>query len=193
MHASLVPSAYDLAGLLAYVLGNPSLFISSSTWMTTGILVGAVALSKVQRSSPVLRIVAPPLAMVLLYFGAGSMALATQILVRFHGVSPDAAETQFASGVGHLVAAAAGIALLFPYLRGRSRRAWILSNAAAVAYWTAHIVVLTPPWLAFGDQLELTRPVALGALASGALISAVLWRFASPRAEGSRSGEGAAL
>jgi hypothetical protein len=193
MHASLVPSTYDLAGLLAYVLGNPFLFISSSTWMTTGILLGAVALSIVPRSSPVLRLVAPPLAMVLLYFGAGSMALATQILVRFHAVSPDAAETQFASGIGHLLAASAGIAILFPYLRGRSRRAWILSNAAAVVYWTAQILVLNPPWLAFGNQLDFTRPVALGALASGALVSVIFWRFGERRRARRDSDGGAAL
>jgi len=37
MHASLVPTANDLAGLLAYVLGNPFLFISSSTVMTSAV------------------------------------------------------------------------------------------------------------------------------------------------------------
>src|SRR5690242_2764319 len=44
VHASLIPTANDLAGLLAYVLGNPYLFISSSTVMTTGLLIGAVGL-----------------------------------------------------------------------------------------------------------------------------------------------------
>jgi len=84
MHASLVPTANDLAGLLAYVLGNPFLFISSSTVMTTGLVLGAVAVSMVPRSAPVMRVVAPPLAMLLVYFGVGSMILATEILVRFH-------------------------------------------------------------------------------------------------------------
>src|SRR2546427_9351566 len=45
MYASLVPTATDLAGLLGYVLGNPFLFISSSTVMTTGLVLGAVAMS----------------------------------------------------------------------------------------------------------------------------------------------------
>jgi hypothetical protein len=178
MHASLVPTANDLAGLLAYVLGNPYLFVSSSTVMTTGLVLGAVAVSMVPRSAPVMRIVAPPLAMLLVYFGVGSMVLATEILVRFHDSIPDATETQFTSGVGHLLEAAAGIAVLSPHLRARSRIAWIVANAVAVAYWAAHVVVLTPPWFAFQGQLEVIRAAALGALAAGALVSALLWRTA---------------
>ena len=181
MHASLVPTANDLAALLAYVLGNPFLFISSSTVMTTGLVIGAVAVSMVPRSAPVMRVVAPPLAMLLVYFGAGSMVLATEIFVRFHEAIPDATETQFASGVGHLLEAAAGIAVLTPHLRARSRLTWIVANAIAVCYWAAHVIVLTPPWFAFQGQLELIRAAALGALAAGALVSALLWRTAPRR------------
>jgi hypothetical protein len=175
MHASLVPTANDLADLVAYIFGNPYLFISSSTVMTTGLVLGAVAVSMVPRSAPVIRIVAPPLAMLLVYFGVGSMVLATEILLRFHASIPDPAETQFASGVGHLLEAGAGIAVLTPHLRARSRRTWIVANALAVAYWTVHVVVLTPPWFAFQGQLEVIRAAALGALATGALVSAFLW------------------
>ena len=181
MHGSLVPTATDLAGLVAYVLGNPYLFISSSTVMTTGLVVGAVAVSMVPRSAPVMRVVAPPLAMLLLYFGVGSLVLATEILVRFHDTIPDATETQFASGIGHLLEAGAGIAVLTPHLRSRSRRTWIVGNAVAVAYWSAQVVVLTPPWFAFQGQLDVVRAAALGTLAAGATISAVLWRAAPPR------------
>jgi hypothetical protein len=181
MHASLVPTANDLAGLLAYVLGNPYLFISSSTVMTTGLVLGAVAVSMVPRSAPVMRVVAPPLAMLLVYFGVGSMILATEILVRFHDSIPDATETQFASGVGHLLEAAAAIAVLSPHLRARSRAAWIVANIVAVGYWAAHVLVLTPPWFAFQGQLEVIRAAALGALAAGALVSALLWRTAPQR------------
>ncbi len=180
MHASLVPSAIDLAALIAYVLGNPYLFISSSTVMTTGLVIGAVALVTVPRGAPVLRLVAPPLAMLLAYFGIGSIVLATEILVRFHGAIPDATETQFASGVGHLLGAAAGVAFLYPHLRRRSRRVWVAANAGASAYWTAQVLVLTPPWFAFAGQLDAVRAVALAALATGALVSAALWRRAPP-------------
>src|SRR5256885_15130187 len=131
MHASLVPTANDLAGLLAYVLGNPYLFISSSTVMTTGLVLGAVAVSMVPRSAPVMRVVAPPLAMLLVYFGVGSLILATEILVRFHASIPDATETQFASGVGHFLEAAAGLAVLSPPPRARSRVAPGVADAAA--------------------------------------------------------------
>jgi len=181
MHASLVPTASDLAGLVSYVLGNPFLFISSSTVMTTGLVIGAVAVSLVPRSAPAIRIVAPPLAVILVYFGIGSMVLATEILVRFHDMIPDATETQFASGVGHFLEAAAGIAILSPHLRRRSRRTWIVANALAVAYWAAQVVAITPPWFAFQGQLDVIRVAALGALATGALVSAVLWRAAPQR------------
>ena len=180
MHASLVPTAIDLAGLIAYVLGNPYLFISSSTVMTTGLVLGAAALVTVPRGAPLLRLVAPPLAMLLAYFGVGSIVLASEILVRFHGTLPDETETQFASGVGHLLGAAAGIAILFTHLRRRSRRAWIAATAGAIAYWTAQVLVLTPPWFAFAGQLDAVRAVALTALAAGALVSAALWRIAPP-------------
>jgi hypothetical protein len=186
MHASLVPTASDLAGLITYVLGNPFLFISSSTVMTTGLLLGAVAFSMVPRSAPVMRAVAPPLTLMLVYFGAGSMVLATEILVRFHGTIPEATETQFASGIGHLLEAAAGIAVLSPHLRARSRRTWIVANALAVAYWAAQVIVLTPPWFAFQGQLEVIRAAALGALAAGALVSALLWRTGRPSSESRR-------
>jgi len=181
MHASLVPTASDLAGLVAYVLGNPFLFISSSTVMTSGLVLGAVAVSLVPRSAPTMRIVAPPLAVVLVYFGLGSMLLATEILVRFHDAIPDATETQFVSGIGHLLEAAAGIAILSPHLRRRSRRTWIVANALAVAYWAAQVIAITPPWFAFQGQLEGVRAAALGALAAGALVSAFLWRAAPQR------------
>jgi hypothetical protein len=181
MHASLLPSANDLAGMVSYILGNPFLFISSGTWMTTGLVIGAVAVSLVPRSAPVMRVVAPPLAMLLVYFGVGSFVLATEILVRFHDTIPDATETQFASGVGHLLEAAAGIALLISHLRRRSRRTWIVANAVAVSYWAAHVILLTPPWFAFQGQLDVVRAAALGALAVGALVSAVLWRAAPQR------------
>jgi hypothetical protein len=109
------------------------------------------------------------------------MVLATEILVRFHDSIPDATETQFASGIGHLLEAAAGIAILTPHLRRRSRRAWIVANAVAVAYWAAHVIVVTPPWFAFQGQLEVIRAAALGALATGALVSVFLWRAAPQR------------
>jgi hypothetical protein len=181
MQPSLLPSATDLAGLIAYVVGNPYLFVSSSTWMTTGLVVGAVAISVVPRTAPALRLFAPPLAMVLAYFGIGSIVLATEILIRFHDVIPGPAETQFASGVAHLLEAGAGIAILAPHLRRRSRRVWIAANALAVAYWMAHVILLTPPWFAFQGQLELIRAVALGTLSAGALVSVLLWRAAPPR------------
>jgi hypothetical protein len=181
MHASLVPTASDLAGLVAYVLGNPFLFISSSTVMTTGLVLGAVAVSLVPRSAPTMRIVAPPLAMVLVYFGLGSMLLATEIIVRFHDAIPDATETQFVSGVGHLLEAVAGIAILSPQLRRRSRRTWIVANALAVAYWATQVIAITPPWFAFQGQLDVVRAAALGALAAGALVSAFLWRAGPQR------------
>ncbi|MDQ2914172.1 MAG: hypothetical protein M3T56_13065 [Chloroflexota bacterium] len=181
MHGSLLPSATDLADLFSYILGNPYLFVSSSTVMTTGLVLGAVAVSMVPRSAPVMRVVAPPLGMLLGYFGVGSMVLATEILLRFHASIPEATETQFASGIGHLLEAAAGIAILSPHLRSRSRRTWIVANALAVAYWALHVVVLTPPWFAFQGQLEVIRTAALGTLAVGALVSAFLWRFAPGR------------
>lgn len=175
MQPALLPTPYDIAGLFTYVLGNPYLFLSSSTVMTTGLVIGAMAMTFVARRSPLLRLAAPPLAMLLAYFGIGSIVLATQILVRFHYIIPGPTQIQFVSGLGHLLEAAIGIAILFPFLRRRSLRTWIVANAVAVAYWIAHVLLLTPPWFAFQGQLELIRAIALGTLVAGALASAVLW------------------
>src|SRR5437870_13022741 len=108
MHASLVPTANDLASLVAYVLGNPYLFISSSTVMTTGLVLRAVAVSMVPRTASVMRTVAPPLALLLLYIGVGRLVLATELLVRLHDTIPDAPAAQFVSVVGHRPQAASG-------------------------------------------------------------------------------------
>lgn len=175
MQPSLLPSPHDIAGLFTYVLGNPYLFLSSSTVMTTGLVVGTAVMAVVPRSAPLVRVAAPPLAMLLVYFGIGSMVLATQILLRFHYLIPGPAQIQFVSGLGHLLEAAVGIAILFPYLRRRSARTWITANAVAVGYWTIHVLLLTPPWFAFQGQLEMIRAIALGTLVAGAVASAVLW------------------
>ena len=55
-----------------------------------------------------------------------------------------------------------------------------MANALAVSYWTAQVIVLTPPWFAFAGQLEIVRGLAIGGLAAAALLSAILWRSARP-------------
>src|SRR5438105_13330201 len=152
MHASVIPTVDDLAGLFGYVLLTPYLFISSSTVMTTALVVLTAAASALPGPARRVRVIAPALALVLVYFGIGSMALATEILMRFHRALPEATETQFISGLGHLAVAVAGIAVLVPHLRGRSGRAWLAANTGAVAYWLVQVIVISPPWLAFGGQ-----------------------------------------
>lgn len=172
MNYSFLPSVNDLQSLLFYVVNDPYLFVSSSTVMTTGLLALAMTLGVVATTSRLvpwvdplgmwtrlLRWFAPKLALVLGYFGIGSMALATEIVIRFHSSIPYETETQFRSGVGHLVVAALGIAMLWPVLRRVSRREWISSNFYALAYWSLQIALLTPPWFAFQGQLELVLGV----------------------------------
>ena len=134
MHASALPSIGDIGGLFAYVFGNPHLFISSTTVMTTGLLFGAVLVSVLPRRTRLLRRGAPTLAVILTYFGLGSIVLSTEILIRFHDTIPHETEIQFVSGLG-LVEAALGIARLFPYLRGRTRADWLWAHTFALAYW----------------------------------------------------------
>jgi hypothetical protein len=120
------------------------------------------------------RAVAPALALVLVYFGLGSMVLATEILVRFHAALPDATETQFTSGVGHLFVAALGIAALFPHLRRRDARTWLVANTLAIAYWALQLALLSPPWLAFGGQEQLARPIAFATLSACGTLTLVI-------------------
>ncbi|OLC54264.1 MAG: hypothetical protein AUH85_12200 [Chloroflexi bacterium 13_1_40CM_4_68_4] len=187
MSYSFLPSVTDLQSLLFYVLNEPYLFVSSSTVMTTGLVALAMTLgiavttSRVVPwvdpfgvSSRLLRWVAPKLALVLAYFGLGSMMLSTEILLRFHSSIPLETETQFRSGLGHLAVAVLGIAALSPLLRRIARREWITSNFYALGYWAFQIAVLTPPWFAFQGQYELVLGVTK-ALLVGAFAATLFW------------------
>ena len=176
MHPSAVPSIDDIGGLLTYLFGNPYLFISSTTVMTSGLIVGAIAVAMLPARSVVLRRVAPTLAVILGYFGIGSLLLSTEILLRWHHMIPYETEVQFVSGIGHLAEALVGIAVLRPYLRGRTRAEWLWAHNVALGYWTFQITVLTPPWFSFADQRALVTVAALGALAVAAWVNVRLWR-----------------
>ena len=195
MTYSFLPSVTDLQSLLFYVMNDPYLFVSSSTVMTTGLVVVAMTLGVAATTSRlvpwvdpfgaarrVLRWLAPKLALVLAYFGLGSMALATEILIRFHASIPYETETQFRSGVGHLAVAAAGILVLVPLLRGVTRREWISANIYALAYWALQIAILTPPWFAFQGQLELVLGVTKALLGIALAVTLYLDRLESSAA-----------
>ena len=181
MHASALPTIDDIGGLFAYVFGNPFLFISSTTVMTTGLLLGAVVVSVLPQRTHMLRRVAPTLAIILTYFGLGSLVLSTEILIRFHATIPVETEIQFVSGLGHLVEAVVGVALLVPYLRARTRTDWLWAHTLALAYWTFQVAVLTPPWCAFQGQREIVLLVVLLMLALAATANVLAWRIAARR------------
>jgi hypothetical protein len=186
-----LPSLWDIGGLVSYVIDHPHLFVSSSTVMTTCLILATMtvgALGGFARVVPapiagtrrsieaLLRWFAPKLALILVYFGLGSMALATEIILRFHAAIPRETEMQFRSGLGHLAVAAFGIAILIPLIRGRTAREWLSANFWALGYWTFHVLVLTPPWFFFQGQGELILGVSRAALATGFALTFVFWR-----------------
>ncbi|MGH2491810.1 MAG: hypothetical protein ACRDF9_09895, partial [Candidatus Limnocylindria bacterium] len=175
MHASAFPTISDIGGLFTYVFGNPHLFISSTTVMTTGLLLGVALVSVLPRRTHLLSRVAPTLAVILTYFGIGSIVLSSEILIRFHDTIPNETEIQFVSGLGHLLEAAIGIALVAPYLRRRTRADWLWAHTLALAYWTFQVAVLTPPWFAFQGQREAVLLVVLIMLAVAATLNVLLW------------------
>lgn len=175
MHASAIPSFTDIGGLFAYLWGNPYLFISSSTAMTSGLLIGAVLVSVMPRRTPLLHTVAPTLAVILAYFGFGSFALSVEILLRFHSSIPMETEIQFVSGIGHLVEALAGLAVLLPHVRRHTGVQWLWAHTIALAYWTFHVVVLTPPWFSFQGQRTIVTTSTLVLLALAAGVNAIVW------------------
>jgi hypothetical protein len=178
VHASALPTIGDIGGLIAYVFGNPYLFISSTTVMTSGLLVGAVIVSVLPQRTLLLRRGAPTLVLILGYFGLGSILLSSEILLRFHAAIPDETETQFVSGVGHLVEAAVGIALLTPFARRHTMTDWLWAHTLAIAYWTFQVAVLTPPWFAFQGQREAVLVVVVVMLAIAATLNLLLWSSA---------------
>ncbi len=181
-YASVIPSIGDIGGLVTYLWFNPYLFISSSTVMTSGILIGAVAVGLLPMRARPLRWIAPTLAVVLAYFGVGSFTLSLEILLRFHSTIPYETEIQFVSGIGHLVEALVGIAVLVPNLRCRTRLEWMWAHTIALSYWAFQVTVLTPPWFSFQGQRQIATMSAYLLLALAAGVNALLWvRAASSR------------
>lgn len=176
MQASAIPTINDIGGLFTYLFGNPWLFISSTTVMTSGLILSAVVVSALPQRTSVLRRFAPTLAIILAYFGAGSFALSVEILLRFHYAIPYETEVQFVSGIGHLLEALIGLALLAPHLRRHTAREWRWAHTAALAYWTFQIAVLTPPWFSFQGQHELITTTAFVLLTLAATANTVTWR-----------------
>ena len=176
MHPSVIPSIWDIGGLVGYLLGNPLLFISSTTVMTTGLIIAAVAATALPQRSAILGRIAPTLAIILAYFGVGSFTLATEIILRFHGDWAYGTEVQFVSGVGHLLEAAVGLAVLWPHLRHHTRADWLWAHTTALAYWTFQITVLTPPWFDFQGQHDVVMAAALLAMTVAASANVLLWR-----------------
>ena len=179
MHPSAIPSFNDIGGLFWYLASNPYLFISSSTVMTSGLLIGVAALAAIPVVLPVrvplVHRVAPTLAVILAYFGIGSFTLSLEILLRFHSSIPYETEVQFVSGIGHFAEAAIGLAVLVPNLRHRTRREWLWAHTIALAYWLFQIAVLTPPWFSFQGQHDVVTMAALLLVALAAGVNALLW------------------
>lgn len=188
MQAVLAPPGFgEVASLLGYLLSHPHLFIGSTTVMTTGLVVGVgltAAFAAVGAPAApglagtvdrVLAWLAPKLALALVWFGVGSMILATEILIRFHQAFPDGTEMQFRSGLGHLGIATIGIALLRSRLRERTPREWVEAHFWALTYMSVHVVLLTPPWFDFMFQGELVRAVANIALSIAFATNIYLW------------------
>lgn len=181
MHPSVIPSFNDIGGLFWYLANNPYLFISSSTVMTSGLLIGAVAMTVLPIRVPLIQRIAPTLAVILAYFGIGSFVLSLEIILRFHRFIPYETEVQFVSGIGHLAEAGVGLAVLIPNLRRHTRRDWLWAHTIALSYWTFQIAVLTPPWFAFQNQREMVTTAALLLLTLAATVNATLWWRASAR------------
>lgn len=188
VHSVLAPPGFgDVISMVTYVLGDPYLFIGSTTVMTTALVIGTVMLAATaavpfarptlvsRAADALLAWLAPKLALALVYFGIGSMALATEILLRFHAGNPIGTEIQFRSGLGHLGVAAIGIALLSSRLRGRDRRTWIEAHFWALAYLTVQVLVFTPPWFDFQFQRDLVLGVARGVLVAALAVNLSLW------------------
>jgi len=185
---SVVPGFGDLAGLLVFLVHDPYLFISSSTVMTTALVAGLALLTLVSWRVPALRHAlsrsGASLALVFAYFGLGSLALSTEILIRFHDAIPFETETQFVSGLGHLAIGATGAFIAGRLAAGRRPR-WLLANAIALLYWALQLVILDPPWFAFQGQEQLVRTAAFALIATLAFgTAAVAWLTQARRREG---------
>lgn len=180
---SALPSVNDLLDLVAYAIANPVAFVTRGTVMTTSLLIAAVVVSVLPRRSTLLHRTAPSLALVLFYFGLGSILLAVEIILRFHGAFPHETEVQLVSGITHLALAVVGVAVLWPHLRDHPRIEWLWAHTIALAYWAFHVTVLTPEWFTFKGQRDIARVGALLMLSVAAAINALLWTRA-PRSMG---------
>lgn len=188
LHSVLTPPGLgDVVSLVLFVLADPYLFIGSTTVMTSGLVLGCLLLvataahgkrrvPRVARTSGrVLAWAGPKLALALVYFGVGSMVLATEILIRFHHVNPIGTEMQFRSGIGHLAVAVLGIVALRPYLRRLPVRTWVEAHFWALTYLTVHVMLFTPPWFEYQFQLDLVMGVTRAMLVAALTVNLTLW------------------
>lgn len=189
----------DFFTLLADLAGNPYLFIGSTTGVTSALVMLTLLAVVTERVAfriwpqylehprvvlKVLRWIAPKLALVMIYFGVGSIALAGWIFLRFRLELPYEAGTQFWSGVGHLVVAAAGIAITAPFWRGLTEREWCLALPWAIGYWSFQVLFLTPQWFHFQGQYDLVMNVAKALIAVSIASNAMWWKIISEKERG---------
>ena len=175
---SALPSFEDIRVLVTYALAHPYPFLARGTVVTTALLIGVAVLSVLPGRSRSVRRIAPSVAAILVYFGLGSFALASEIILRFHSSAPHETEVQFVSGMSHLTLAVVGLALLYRHLGHHTRVEWLWAHTVAVAYWTFIVTVFTPEWFTFKDQQETLRVAALVIFAVAAGINALLWTHA---------------
>ncbi len=179
------PTLEDMQAIITYAFAHPYSFITRPTVMTLSLLIAMVGVGVVRRRSPFLHRIAPSVSVILIYFGIGSLAVATQFLLRYHDAYTHWTEVQLVSGFTHLIGASAGVVLLHGHLRGRTRAEWMRANTVALAYWAGYLALVMPEWFTFDDQGEVIRAVTLGILAVIAAITALVLRRGAGRTAGS--------
>ena len=181
---SPLPTADDLKALLEYSFAHPYTFVLRPTVMTALVLVTVIGVGAFRPRSRRFHRIAPTVALLLVYLGVGSVALAAQFFVRYHAVAAHDTETQIFSAGTHVVLAAAGAFVLRAHLRGRTRTEWLAANTVTIAYWATYVKLVTPEWFTFQGQAENLTMATLLLLAVLAAVNAVLCaRAAQPRVE----------
>lgn len=185
MHAALKSDPWsDFVALFGHIFSDPALFLGPTTGQTAGldlVTMGLVAGQLILVPRPTWRfkyqrvllkyfgMLFPVVLLVNIGMALGSIGISGYLFAQFHDSLPVESWKQLWSGVAHVAVSVLVIAVCLRQVRRGcySRANWAVSWILANAFWLYQLLLNTPPWLGFQDQLTvLLGSALLGAFAS---------------------------
>ncbi|HET7713578.1 MAG TPA: hypothetical protein VFK94_04490 [Patescibacteria group bacterium] len=187
MHPALRSDPWsDFVALLSRIISDPAVFLGPTTGQTAGLdltTVGLVAGQiillpketwRIEYQRVLLRylgLLFPAVLLINVGMVMGSIGVSGYLFAKFQAELPQESWKQLWSGAGHAAITLLVMAVCWHQIkRGRySPRDWVMSWSIANLYWLYQLILNTPPWLGFQQQL----PILLGSSLVGVGVSSI--------------------